>query len=150
MQDRLRHVRDKVNFFKRTGRIAAWGMGEIFDVACYSQLANRFVSIGIEMESLASLPAFAKLMAYWWIAYREVEETGARVYGDRFVSIPFARFCEKPQAVVEEILSRADVPAGKICYAEVHAESPPYQPENDNWRNWRERLGIPEDLGWAS
>ena len=150
VQDRLHNLRDRSDFFTRRDRLGGWGMGEILDVAPYSQLRERFKSLGIDERAYDNLPAFAKLMAYWWIAYREVDKTGARLYGEHFISVPFSRFCQQPQEVVDQVLATAGVPGGKIDSSAIHSESPPYQPEHAHWREWRERLGIPEHLSWRT
>lgn len=146
IQDRLHTLRDRCGFFQRRSRYNSWGMEEIINSIVGSPLSDRFEALGIKTKELRTLPAHAKVMAYWWVVFQELEATGRRLFGERFISLPFGEFCRAPKSTLRSILPIAGFAVHEIDVRTIHAESRPYLSQHRIWCQSRRRLGIPADL----
>ena len=146
IQDRIHTFRDKRDFFARRARYNNWGMEEIVDSIPSSQWSEQLTEIGLSPQDLPDTLAVVKLMAYWWMVYREVEATGRRLFGSRFVSLPLGHFCDHPVETISQLFQMANVPSNAIDATGVRSESLPFRANCERWHEWRQHLGIPLDL----
>ena len=64
------------------------------------------------------------------------------MFGDRFLSVPFERFCTDPKGVVERVYAVAGCPAPEFDLSRVRPAKPAFRADDARWRRLFEQVGI--------
>lgn len=144
---RAKTLYDRHRFFHRPDRYGAWGIEELIGNSPQSLFGLRLRTAGMEPSRIYEMPAPGRLLAYWWLHFREIEEQGARIFGDRFLSVRFDDFCRDPASVVSSIYRTAGVPEPKLEFDAIHPPNRGYRPQDRRWSILAQRVGIPGDTG---
>jgi hypothetical protein len=141
---KLRKLVRRHRFWKRRDRFDGWGFETIIGTSTASLFGRHLEESGLDPVAIYRLPAVAKLMAYWKINFERVERDGRRLFGERFVSQSFDRFCEDPRLAMERIYTLLGLSLPDLDYGMIHPPHGPHDPDSPQWREYIELLGIPE------
>lgn len=143
---RLRRAFGRVGFFSRTGRYDSWGMETQVGRHPASQFAHRLRDIGMDPGAVYALPAAGRLLAMWRVCYETLERDGRRLFGDRFLSVSFERFCRDPRGEVGRVYAAAGFEAPEIDTSRVKPAKAPYRAGDPRWQRLLAQVGIPGSL----
>ena len=141
IRDRLRTLRDQVRFFQRRENFNSWHMQDILQ-SRHPLLVKRLEQNQIHSSTFDALPAYGKLMAYWCVVFREVQRTGARLFGSNFKSLPFGDFCDQPRKTINDLRTQLGMPCHDFDVKLIRKESQPFRPNSAKWSQMRELLHI--------
>ena len=121
----------KISFWNRQGFYNNWKYQEIIE----NEISNNSYWDILDFNSsrLKNEPAIVKLAYFWNWAFKEVEQEGCRIWGDRFFSVPFERFCEEPSSVLSKIYDFAGLKNPSINYSFIRTANRGFKPECSNW-----------------
>lgn len=143
------HVRAwrRLTFWGRTKRFDNWGIQTIVSNNPESLFGQRMRELGMDPEPLYELPAVARILAYWRVMYERIEADGARLFGDRFLSVRFEDFCERPKDTVAQVYGAlGEEPPAELESFRVHPPHGAYQPGDARWPRFMDAVGIPSEL----
>lgn len=141
---RVRRLLGRRGFWSRSTRYNGWSFESIIGTSSLSLFGRRLREIGLDPDEVYRLPAVGRLLAYWRVAFERAEGDGARLYGDRFLSQSFEKFCRNPRAVVEQVYARLGLEPPDLDFGRVHPPHGPHQPGSPEWGRYRRLLGLPE------
>jgi hypothetical protein len=134
----------QTGFWNRTDRYNNNGMEELVGRHPESLFGHLLRESGVDPGPVYELPAVARLLSFWRLAYETAERDGSRCFGDRFVSVSFEAFCKEPLEAVERIYGALGEPPPEIDLSRVHPANEPFQPENEKWLDMFARAGLPD------
>jgi hypothetical protein len=146
--NRLIHLWGRAGFFTRENRYNWWGLEELIGRHPESLFGLRLRESGVDPAAVYALPAVGRLLAFWRLAFETVERDGPRLFGPRFVSVPFERFCRKPRAVVEQVYAAAGLEPPELDVSRVQPAKRAYRKHDPRWRRLFAQVGLPES--WLS
>ena len=146
--NRLARSWGRIGFFTRGDRYNHWGLEELIGRHPDSLFGLRLREIGLDPAAVYGLPAVGRLLAFWRLAYETVERDGPRLFGARFVSVPFERFCRNPRAVAEEVYAAAGSQAPELDLSRVEPAKRAHRAADARWRRLFEQVGLAET--WLS
>jgi len=130
-------------FWEKTSGFNKWNIEEIIGADCRGPLGHRILNLlGYDPKRPAYLPAILKLLAYWKLHFDEVEQTGARSFGERFLSVRFEDYCRGPEKVVDAFYSLLDLQSPAIDLSEVHAPKPAHFVDDPKWYRYASMAGL--------
>lgn len=142
--NRLVRAHGRVGFFTRERRFDYWGMQTLTGGPPESLFGQRLREIGMDPEAVVALPAAGRLLAFWRLAWETVERDGPRLFGDRFVSVPFEAFCREPRGIVEGVYAAAGAsPPDALDLSRVRPAKPAHRADDPRWRRLLEQVGLP-------
>jgi len=142
----LRKLLHRRGFWTRTGGYNGWSLESIIGNSTRSLFAARLGEIGLDPELIYALPAVARLMAFWRLAFERAEREGRHLFGERFISQSFDTFCLDPRESVERVYHALEMAPPELDYRRIHPAHGPYQPDSPRWARFRACLGLPELL----
>jgi len=139
---------NRSTFWSRRDRYDYWGVEGIVGRSPDSLFGLRLDENGLDPVEIYRMPALGRLLAYWKVHHRHLEEQGPRHFGGRFMSVSFEEFCDRPADIVRRVyaLLGADAPAD-LDTSGIHPARGRYRPEHPDWGRYAERLDLPELLG---
>ncbi len=140
---RLRKLIRRRRFWTRASGYDGWSFESIIGASSASPFARRLAVAGLDPAAIYALPAVGRLLAYWRVAWEQVEHEGERCFGDRFVSQSFDEFCADPAGSVGRVYDVMGLPLRELDCSRVHPASGPYQPDSPRWQRYGEMLGLP-------
>src|SRR5512145_732297 len=123
----------RVGFFTRRGRFNCWGLEELIGRHPDSLFGLRLREIGMDPAAVHALPAVGRLLAFWRLAYETVERDGPRLFGSRFVSVSFERFCRNPGKVAETFYAAAGLRPPELDLTRVKPAKQAYRADDSRW-----------------
>lgn len=123
----------RVSFWWRKGWYDNWGFETVIGDSSASDFGQMLRSRCVDAEEVFSLPAVGRVIAYWVVAYETIERLGPALFGERFVSIPFERFCQEPENTLKGIYESAGLGEPPLSQASVHRAKRPYRPGDRRW-----------------
>ena len=81
-------------------------------------------------------------MAVWKTVHEEVESEGNELFGDRFLSVSFERFCETPVNVFGQVYDKLPFEMSDMDFSVIHPARGAFDPGNRKWENLRKELGM--------
>ena len=140
----LIRTRGRLRFFERGNHFNHWGMETLTGSDPDSLFGRRLREIGMDPEAVLALPALGRLLAVWRLAYETVERDARRWFGERFVSLPFERFCREPLQAVEQVYAAAgESPPPGLDVSRVNDAKGRHRAADPRWRTLFEKVGIP-------
>ena len=136
----------RLTFWSRSSRFDAWGVQSIASNNPESFFGQRMRELGSDPAPLYQLPAVARLMAYWRLMYERIEADGPRLFGDRFLSVSFEEFCDRPREIVGRVYRALGEEASDIDTSQIHPPHGPHRPQDPRWRQFMDAVGIPQEL----
>ena len=88
------------------------------------------------------MPAIGKLLAYWRVHFDTVENHGREFFGDRFLTVPFERFCLRPREVLEEVYAAGGLTLPDLDLTGIHPPNRGHLPDDPRWNYYCEELGL--------
>lgn len=140
----LRKLVHRRGFFTRPGGYNGWSFESIIGNSTRSLFAKRLGEAGLDPEQVYAMPAVARLMAYWKVAFERAEGDGRRLFGERFVSQGFDEFCLDPRESVERVYRALGMAPAQLDYGRIHPANGPYQLDSPQWARYRAALELPE------
>lgn len=135
----------KASFWIRRYHYNYWRLEEIIGDPSDRQLSKLLETEGYNADTLLDTPAVGKLLAYWMIHFKAIEETGRALFGDRFMSIRYENICDSPKETIAKICQTIGCEPVEQEYDYIRQPRGPFQPESDKWREvWRE-IGMLEE-----
>jgi hypothetical protein len=132
---RLRRLSRRRGFWTRSGNYNGWGLEAIIEGSSGS---------GALPQEVYSLPAVAKLLAFWKLNYERVEDDGPRYFGERFISQSFDSFCNDPEGAMARVYELLGMAVPKLDFEKIHPPHGPHDPHSPMWKNYSELLRLPE------
>ena len=135
---------NRATFFRRSNRYNYWGIEDIVGSSPDSLFGTRLVESGLDPLAVYRLPALGRLLAFWRIHYERLERDGRRFFGERFVSVRFEDYCERPLEIVTRIYDtmKANPPPG-LSLSHVHPARGRYRPSHPEWERCASLLALP-------
>jgi hypothetical protein len=130
-------------FFSRHNRFHYWGIQSLVADDPASLFGQRAREIGMDPAQIYALPAVGRLLAFWRVAFEHAERDGRRIFGNRFVSLPFEDFCERPLETVKSIYAAGGMQAPQLDLSRVHPPSPAHRARDPRWKGLLEGAGLP-------
>ena len=87
--------------------------------------------------------AVGRLLAYWRVAWEQVERDGRRCFGEKFVSQSFDAFCGDPSGSAAGIYRAMGLPQPDLDYSRIHPARGPHQSDSPRWDHYGDLLGLP-------
>lgn len=131
-------------FWTRPGDYNGWSFESIIGRSTSSLFAHRLEQVGLDPQEVYAMPAVGKLLAYWRVAFEQVEKVGRDRFGERFVSQSFDAFCAEPRRAVERIYGHMGLAMPDLDFERVHPPNAAHEADSPLWKEYRERLGLPE------
>ena len=141
---------------KRRARLAArrtrfWALKDGYDHWGYQTLIGkhplsafglRMTEKGMESDRIYSLPAAGRLLALWKVCYDEAERVGLAEFGERFVSLPFETFADRPEAVLDLIYGLLQTSRPGLDVSHVRPANQGFAPEDSRWQRLAHTAGV--------
>lgn len=134
----------RLGFWNRRSDYDNWGIERLVGETSSGLFAKRLQEVGIEPSVVYGLPAVARLMSYWKVCFERIETDGIRLFGNRFLSLPFSDFCNQPQQSLARLYSVMGISPPQFDVSFIHPPNGPYQPWNGKWMRYRRMLNIGE------
>ena len=153
-------ARAQLRFFRRRSGYDNWRYQTIIETALADK-SEIFSDLQLDHAAIANEPAFLKLLAFWWVANRNLARRLDAWNRNRTVTVTLSEFVADPDAVINHINTVAgwdNIPSVQAAAATQPTKlfKPSYshvkplrQSFRSNARNWAvaaERLGIPARL----
>jgi hypothetical protein len=142
---KLKYMRARFKFWTTSKKYDFWGMETIIGRHPGSAFGQLLRFHGLEPEAIFKLPAVARLMAYWKVAYDRVEADGKAMFGERFLSLRFEDFCRDPASFMTALYGRLGVEAPTFDFSRLHSANPPAFSGHPNWRKFADAVGLDEE-----
>jgi hypothetical protein len=140
---RLVQTAARLGFFTRRDRFHWWGLQQLIGSHPESLFGLRLREFGMDPEDVYPLSAAGRLLAFWRLHYEVMERDGPRLFGPRFLSVPFERFCQSPKAVVEQVYAAAGLEPPALDLSRVKPAATAYRPSDRRWQELFARVGLP-------
>lgn len=140
--NRLLTASGRVGFFTREGRYNSLGLEELIGRHPESLFGLRLREIGLDPAAIYALPAAGRLLAFWRLAHETLERDGPRLFGSRFVSVSFERFCREPREVVQQVYAAAGSQPPELDLTRVKPAKRAHRPDDARWRRLFEQVGL--------
>jgi hypothetical protein len=137
----LRSLQRSRFWTRRTG-FDFWYFETIVGSTPNGPFARRLAEVGLDPEKVYSMPAVGKLLAYWRVHYDTIERRGRALFGERFLSVPFERFCRRPAEVIEKVYAAGDLAMPDLDFTRIHPPNPGYLPDDPRWNDYCDELGL--------
>jgi len=139
-----------LRFFKRKSGYDAWRYEEIAEAALASD-HPIFRSISGQGVDKGRLPAYQKLIAFWWAANLQTRERLLNWSTGTVVNVSLSEFSANPAGVIARIYSAArwDHDQGKSDFTHVRPIRSSWKPKSRNWALAFRQLGLPAVLSDA-
>jgi len=141
---KARQLVNRRGFWSRGGRYDYWSFESIIGGSPLSLFGRRLEEIGLDPRVVYGLPAVGRLMALWRVNYERAERDGASIFGEKFVSQSFDRFCREPEPALRRIYASLGLSLPELDLSRVHPPNGPYRPDSAEWSRHRRLLGLPE------
>ena len=142
LRGRLKRLQLMRTFWTRSTGYNNWNFEAIIGRHATSPFGMRLAEIGLDPAQIFTMPAVGRLLAFWLIHFKQVEQEGPALFGKQFVSVNFERFASQPRATVNEVWSTLELPPGTQL-PRVHAPNSPFQAGNPRWDSYARILGLP-------
>jgi hypothetical protein len=134
---------NRASFWSRRTRFDYWGLEGLIGSSPESLFGQRLREAGLDPDEVYRMPALGRLLAYWLVHHRRVEQDGARHYGDRFLSVNFDDFCQNPRDTVARVYRALGSQPPELDLSGIHPARGRYQPDNPAWERYARQLGLP-------
>lgn len=104
----------------------------------------RLAEAGLDPDEVYAAPDIGRLLAFWKIHYERVEREGARLFGDRFVSVNFNDFCRGPDHVLDRVYEAAGLDRPPLDTSGIRSPPAPFAAGDPRWAAYADRLGLPD------
>ena len=138
----------RFGFFTRRRRYNWWGLEALIGSHPESLFGLRLGEMGLDPASVYALPAVGRLLAFWRLAWETVERDGPRLFGARFVSVSFERFCRDPDGVAKEVYAAAGLDPPRLDLRRVQPAKRAYRADDRRWQRLLEQVGLSQS--WLS
>ena len=136
----------RASFWHRRGFYNSWHYEEIIGRMVGGPDGRWLETIGLPVSEFARLPAYGRLMAFWYLAYRTVEESGRKCFGSRFSSVRLEDFCADPRTVTDGVYRQLGAAPADLDFSRVHRAADGHRPRSRRWVALAKKIGIPEEL----
>jgi hypothetical protein len=143
LRGRVKRRLNRFRFWTRTRGYNGWSFESIIGSDPGSAFGARLRGAGLDPEEIYSMPALGRLLAYWRVAYEEVEREGRAAFGERFVSQSFDAFCRSPRDAVARIYATMGLAMPELDLSRVHPANGPYREGSPRWRRYDALLELP-------
>jgi hypothetical protein len=131
---RLRHEQDRRVFWSRNDFIPGMCRGEVIGHHPQSKFGLILAKAGYDAERIMRAPTLVRLLAYWHYHYHYLEREGSRLFGKRFLSLPYETFANNPNGTMHRLYDWIGLtPPSEMDYMQVHQPKPPYRPVDRRW-----------------
>jgi hypothetical protein len=137
----LRYLQRSRFWTRRTG-FDFWYVEKIVGSSAAGPFADRLAEVGLDPEKVYSMPAVGKLLAYWGVHFDRVEADGREYFGDRFLSVPFERFCLRSREVLEKVYAAGGLAMPELDFTGIHPPNRGYRPDDPRWNDYCVQLGL--------
>lgn len=141
---RIANIVRRKTFWWRSGWYNNWHFEDIIDGSSNSPFISSLLKIGLDPEEVTSLPAVGKLLAYWRVAFERVQADGRKLFGHRFVSISFEKFCQNPQQTIDRTYQLLALPKVPFNMSLIRPSRHPFYPDHPNWQRYYKLLRLPD------
>ncbi|MFB6225395.1 MAG: hypothetical protein ABEI13_02970 [Candidatus Paceibacteria bacterium] len=100
---RLELLKRRIRFFNLDKGYDYWNMEKIIGKGPKSIFDIKVLNSNISSETFYSWRAHTKLMYFWKIANDKIKRMGRSMFGERFLSVSYEKFCTRTNEVIEEI-----------------------------------------------
>ena len=145
LRGRVKRSLNRYRFWTRTHGYNGWSFESIIGQSPGSAFGRRLQQAGFDAAEVYSWPALGRLLAYWRVAYQQVEREGRALFGDRFVSQSFDGFCREPRASMQRIYATMGLEMPDLDVSRVHPPNGPHHDGSPRWRRYERLLEIPGD-----
>jgi hypothetical protein len=133
---------NRASFWSRRHRFNYWGVEGIIGSSPNSLFGQRLREAGLDPEEVYRMPAVGRLLAYWVLHYRLLEEQGPRYFGDRFVRVSFDDFCRNPRETVAQVYRALGATPPELDFSGIHPPRGRFQPDHPDWERYARQLGL--------
>jgi len=144
---RLSRLMTQLRYFRRGSGYNKWRYEEIIDTAL--SIDHPILDmIACTKYEFARLPAYKKLLAFWWAANLRTRSRLAAWGGGPVVNVTLSEFSTDPAKVVERIYKSAgwDMPESPIDFAHVRPIRPSWKENSPKYARAFIELGLPSAL----
>ncbi|HYW76110.1 MAG TPA: sulfotransferase [Gammaproteobacteria bacterium] len=146
LRQRLGRAYRKRRFWERMDLPAGMGRDKVIGHNPHSKFGLMLSEAGYDAERIMRAPALARLLAYWRYHYHHVEREGARLFGERFVSLPYEAFATDASSTMQRLYEWIGMaPPPDTTYPDVHPPKPPYRPRDRRWREAARIAGFTDE-----
>ena len=144
LRRRARLAARKMRFWTLSSGYDHWGYQTLIGGHPSSAFGLRMTEKGMDADKTYALPAAGRLLALWKVFHDEAERTGLEHFGEKFVSLPFERFAEQPEAVLDLIYGILQAPRPVVDMSHVHRASRGFAPGDSRWQAMASAVGLGE------
>lgn len=146
VRQRLGRAYRKPSFWDRIGLPAGMGRDKVIGHGPHSKFGLILSEAGYDAERIMRAPALARLLAYWHYHYHYVEREGPRLFGERFVSLPYETFANEASSTMQRLYHWIGLaPPSDATYSDVHPPKPPYRSHDRRWREAARIAGFTDE-----
>ena len=142
LRRRARLASRKLRFWTLSDGYDHWGFQTIIGNGPSSAFGLRMTESGMDAEKTYSIPGAGRLLALWKVFDDEAERAGIEHFGERFISLPFERFAEQPDAVLDLIYGIMQAPRPAVAMSDVKQASRGFTPGHSRWQALATEVGI--------
>jgi len=140
---RMKNYLNRYRFWSVKSGYSSWGYERIISASDNSLFSTYLRENNLFINDFNNLPAYGKLMYFWKICYEKVEKDGRYLYKNRFISLPFEKFCENPGYCMKKIYKNIGLELPKTDYKNIKNPNMGYKPNHVNWMKMAEKIGLP-------
>ena len=123
-------------------RMTVWHRKGFYNNWQYQEIIEREIKQGADWRAaqinagiLEKFPAVTRLAYFWKWAFRETEEKGRTLWGDKFISVSFEKFCTQPVPVMDKVYKTAGIEKSGIDYSHLKSANQGFIPYSVKWKN---------------
>ncbi|WP_099237328.1 hypothetical protein [Synechococcus sp. BDU 130192] len=142
----LLNLKRKKTFWTRKIDFNRWNMEDILGRELLSPFHSFILKDAQLTEYFYRAPAVYRLMKFWALVFQEVESTGRKVFGKRFISVHFEDFCIDPINTLGLIGSKTGLCFDFKKLPSIRLPSPAFMNSNENWQQAAQYWELPDDI----
>ncbi len=143
---RLRHEHGKRIFWSRNDFLPGMCRGEVIGFHPQSKFGLMLTAAGYDADRIMRAPTLVRLLAYWHYHYHYLEREGPRLFGKRFLSLPYETFANDPGGTMRRLYDWIGLmPPAEMDYTQVHHPKPSYRPGDRRWREAAKTAGFTDE-----
>lgn len=139
----LANIYRKHTFWDRSGFYNNYHYQTIIEKMLRNKEGNLFSNEAIDTQVIQKQPAVGRLIAFWLASFSKVEREGQQLFKNRFISLRFEDFCDKPELIMNNIYNHLDLPMPNFDLKNIRNASHGYHPESLKWQKLFKQINVP-------
>jgi hypothetical protein len=143
---RVGHIYRRSLFWNRSDVPLGMGLNLAIGSSPHSKFGMLLSRAGYDADRVMSSSAVVKMLAYWHYLYHLVQEKGPRIFGSRFVDVPYEEFARSPHRTMKALYERMSIaPLDGEDYHDVHTPKPSFRDGSLRWSAAARVAGFSEE-----